>query len=134
MILEVAVVFLGILWVVTLGMFLAHTKRQRALDAARDEASALRDQKIRELARRVDTFQNGTVRMGEDLHELRALVSPMPDRLTALEQRDPSTLSFAQAARLVGMGASVDELTQSCGLTQAEAQLMSKLHRNSADQ
>jgi hypothetical protein len=28
------------------------------------------------------------------------------------------------------MGASVDELTQSCGLTQAEAQLMSKLHRN----
>jgi len=27
------------------------------------------------------------------------------------------------------MGATVDELTQSCGLTQAEAQLMSKLHK-----
>ncbi|GFM49449.1 DUF2802 domain-containing protein [Pseudomonas capsici] len=134
MILEVAVVFLGILWVVTLGMFLAHTRRQRVLDAERDEASALRDQRIRELAKRVDTFQNGTVRMGEDLHELRAMVAPLPDKLTALEQRDPSTLSFAQAARLVGMGASVDELTQSCGLTQAEAQLMSKLHRNTADQ
>ncbi|RMQ44912.1 hypothetical protein ALQ04_01482 [Pseudomonas cichorii] len=134
MILEVAVVFLGILWVVTLGMFLTHTRRQRALDAERDEAIALRDQRLRELAKRVDTFQNGTVRMGEDLHELRAMVAPLPDKLTALEQRDPSTLSFAQAARLVGMGASVDELTQSCGLTQAEAQLMSKLHRNSADQ
>ncbi|NWC78175.1 DUF2802 domain-containing protein, partial [Pseudomonas sp. P7759] len=36
---------------------------------------------------------------------------------------------FAQAAKLVGMGATVDELTQSCGLTQAEAQLMSKLHK-----
>ncbi|MEE5114069.1 DUF2802 domain-containing protein [Pseudomonas alliivorans] len=132
MILEVAVVFLGILWVVTLGMFLTNTKRQRKLDAERDEAAALRDQRIKELARRVDNFQSGTVRMGEDLHELRAIVAPLPDKLTALEQRDPSTLSFAQAARLVGMGASIDELTQSCGLTQAEAQLMTKLHGNPA--
>ncbi|KAA8713380.1 MULTISPECIES: DUF2802 domain-containing protein [Pseudomonas syringae group] len=130
MIVEVAVVFLGILWVVTLFLFLAHTKRQRKLDAARDEAAALRDQRIKELARRLDNYQNGTVRMGEALHELRATVAPLPDKLTALEQRDPSTLSFAQAARLVGMGASIDELTQSCGLTQAEAQLMTKLHGN----
>ncbi|WP_024693141.1 DUF2802 domain-containing protein [Pseudomonas syringae] len=132
MIFEVAVVFLGILWVVTLFLFLAHTRRQRKLDAERDEAAALRDQRIKELARRLDNYQNGTVRMGEALHELRAVVAPLPDKLTALEQRDPSTLSFAQAARLVGMGASIDELTQSCGLTQAEAQLMTKLHGNTA--
>jgi hypothetical protein len=123
---------MGILWVVTLFMFLAHTRRQRKLDAGRDEAAALRDQRIKELARRLDNYQNGTVRMGEALHELRAVVAPLPDKLTALEQRDPSTLSFAQAARLVGMGASIDELTQSCGLTQAEAQLMTKLHGNTA--
>jgi len=130
LILEVAVIFLGILWVVTLGMFLAHTKRQRRLDLAREEADTLRDQRYRDLARRVDNFQNGTVKMGEALHELRAIVGPLPDKLTALEQRDPSSLSFAQAARLVGMGASIDELTQACGLTQAEAQLMTKLHGN----
>ncbi|EPJ75729.1 MULTISPECIES: DUF2802 domain-containing protein [Pseudomonas] len=130
MILEVAVIFLGILWVVTLGMFLAHTKRQRRLDLARAEADTVRDQRYRDLARRVDNFQNGTVKMGEALHELRAIVGPLPDKLTALEQRDPSSLSFAQAARLVGMGASIDELTQACGLTQAEAQLMTKLHGN----
>ena len=130
MIFEVAVVLLGILWVVTLGMFLFHVKRQRRLDAERDEANVQRDQRIRDLARRLDHYQGGTVRMGEDLHELRAIVAPLPDKLSALEQRDPSTLSFAQAARLVGMGASVEELTQSCGLTQAEAQLMSKMHGN----
>lgn len=128
MIFEVAVAFLGVLWVVTLSLFLAHTKRQRQRDLERDEADAKRDQRIRELVRRVDNFQNGTVKMGEALHELRAIVAPLPDKLTALEQRDPASLSFAQAARLVGMGASVDELTQACGLTQAEAQLMSKLH------
>ncbi|MGV6393918.1 DUF2802 domain-containing protein [Pseudomonas caspiana] len=128
MIFEVAVAFLGVAWVVTLGLFLAHTKRQRALDLEREAADKVRDQRIRDLLRRVDNFQNGTVKMGEALHELRAIVAPLPDKLTALEQRDPASLSFAQAARLVGMGASVDELTQACGLTQAEAQLMSKLH------
>jgi hypothetical protein len=128
LILEVVVTFLVVVWIVSLVLFLAHTKRQRQLEFKRGEADLLRDQRYRDLVRRVDNFQNGTIKMGEALHELRAIVGPLPDKLTALEQRDPSSLSFAQAARLVGMGASVEELTQACGLTQAEAQLMSKLH------
>jgi hypothetical protein len=130
LILEVAVIFLGVLWVASVAMFMAHTKRQRTLNTQQVEADSLRDQRLRELARRLENYQSGTVKMGEDLHELRSIVAVLPDKITALEQRDPSTLSFAQAARLVGMGASVDELTQSCGLTQAEAQLMTKLHGN----
>jgi len=130
LILEVAVILLALLWVGTVGMFVVHVRNQRLIAAQQAEGDALRDQRIKELARRVDNFQNGTVRMGEDLHELRAVVAPLPEKLAQLEQRDPSSLSFAQAARLVGMGASVDELTQACGLTQAEAELMSKLHRS----
>ncbi|RON12488.1 DUF2802 domain-containing protein [Pseudomonas frederiksbergensis] len=130
MILEVAVIVLFLFWAGTLAMFLAYIRAQRQIAAQQAEGDALRDQRIKDLAKRVDDYQNGNVRMGEDLHELRAVVGPLPDKLAQLEQRDPSSLSFAQAARLVGMGASVDELTQSCGLTQAEAELMSKLHRN----
>ncbi|SDS92143.1 Protein of unknown function [Pseudomonas asplenii] len=130
MILEVVVILLVLLWIGTLGVFVVHVRNQQKIAAQQAEGDALRDQRIKELARRVDNFQNGTVRMGEDLHELRAVVAPLPDKLAQLEQRDPSTLSFAQAARLVGMGASIDELTQACGLTQAEAELMSKLHRS----
>ncbi|RZI88508.1 MAG: DUF2802 domain-containing protein, partial [Pseudomonas sp.] len=70
------------------------------------------------------------VRMGEAIHELRAVVAPLPDKLQQLEQRDPNDVTFSQAAKLVGMGASVSELTQTCGLTQAEAELMRKLHRS----
>ncbi|EJM08673.1 septum formation initiator [Pseudomonas sp. GM102] len=130
MILEVAVIVLFLFWAGTLAMFLAYIRAQRQIAAQQAEGDALRDQRIKDLAKRVDDYQSGNVRMGEDLHELRAVVGPLPDKLAQLEQRDPSSLSFAQAARLVGMGASVDELTQSCGLTQAEAELMSKLHRN----
>jgi cell division protein FtsB len=130
LILEVAVIVLFLFWAGTLAMFLAYIRGQRLIAAQQAQSDALRDQRIKELAKRVDNYQNGSVRMGEDLHELRAIVAPLPDKLAQLEQRDPSSLSFAQAARLVGMGASVDELTQSCGLTQAEAELMSKLHKN----
>lgn len=130
MFLDVAVIFLAVLWIASVAMFMLYTKRQRLLATQQVEADSLRDQRIRELARRLENYQGGTVRMGEDLHDLRAIVAPLPDKVTALEQRDPSTLSFAQAARLVTMGASIDELTQSCGLTQAEAQLMTKVHGN----
>lgn len=131
MILEVAVIVLFLFWAGTLAMFLAYIKAQRVIAAQQAQGDALRDQRIRDLAKRVDDYQNGNVRMGEALHELRSVVGPIPDKLAQLEQRDPSSLSFAQAAKLVGMGASVDELTQSCGLTQAEAELMRKLHRSS---
>jgi len=130
LILEVAVIVLFLFWAGTLAMFLAYIRAQKQIAAQQAQGDALRDQRIKDLGKRVDNYQNGSVRMGEDLHELRAIVAPLPDKLAQLEQRDPTSLSFAQAARLVGMGASVDELTQSCGLTQAEAELMSKVHKN----
>jgi len=130
LILEVAVIVLFLFWAGTLAMFLAYIRAQKQLAAQQVQGDALRDQRIKDLIRRVENYQDGNVRMGQELQELRAVVGPLPDKLASLEQRDPSSLSFAQAARLVGMGASVDELTQSCGLTQAEAELMSKLHKN----
>ncbi|WP_150784989.1 DUF2802 domain-containing protein [Pseudomonas fluorescens] len=131
MMLEVAVFVLFLFWAGTLAMFLAYVRAQKLIAAQQARGDALRDQRLKDLARRVDDYQNSNVRMGQDLQELRAVVGPLPDKLAQLEQRDPSSLSFAQAARLVGMGASVNELTQSCGLTQAEAELMSKLHKSS---
>ena len=129
MIFEVAVVLLALLWVATVALFLSHTREQKRLRAQQEADDATRDQRLRDLAKRVDAYQNGTVRMGEALHELRAVVAPLPDKLEQLQQRDPASLSFDQAAKLVGMGASIEELTQACGLTQAEAELMSKLHQ-----
>ncbi|MDR0279034.1 MAG: DUF2802 domain-containing protein [Paucimonas sp.] len=130
MILEVAVVFLALLWALSAWLFIGYSKRQRELASQQAQGDALRDQRIKDLNKRLDDYQNMSVSMGEALHELRATVAPLPEKLLQLEQRDPNSLSFAQAARLVGMGASVDELTQTCGLTQAEAELMRKLHKS----
>lgn len=129
MILEVAVIVLALLWAASLCAFVLYVRKQRVAVVQQAEADARRDRRLKELSRRLDTYQNGNVQMGEELHEMRSVVAPLPEKLTRLEQRDPTSLSFDQAARLVGMGASVDELTQSCGLTQAEAELMSKMHK-----
>jgi hypothetical protein len=128
--LEAAVIVLALLWAGTLAVLLRYMRQQRESVLQQAERDAVRDRRILELVKRVDHFQQTAVRVGDEVHELRAILGPLPDKLVQLEQRDPANLSFAQAAKLVGMGATVDELTQSCGLTHAEAQLMSKLHKS----
>lgn len=130
MIFEVAVILLALLWALSAWYFLNYARRQREAVAHQQVIDAMRDQRIKDLNKRLDDYQNGSVRMGEAIHEVRAVVAGLPDRLERLEQHDPSSATFTQAARLVSMGASVSELTETCGLTQAEAELMSKLHRS----
>ncbi|SDN67307.1 Protein of unknown function [Pseudomonas azotoformans] len=123
-------IVLALLWAGTLAFLLRYVRQQRELLLQQAERDVVRDRRVLELVKRVDHFQQSAVKVGDEVHELRAILAPLPDKLAQIEQRDPSSLSFAQAAKLVGMGATVDELTQSCGLTQAEAQLMSKLHKS----
>jgi len=109
-------------------VWLARRLRAQAEEQARRDAE--RDRRLKELTKRLDTYLAGSIRMGEELYELRRTVAPLPDKLQQMEQRDPSSLSFTQAARLVGLGASVDDLTQACGLSRAEAELIAKLHQS----
>jgi hypothetical protein len=69
LILEVAVIVLFLFWAGTLAMFLAYIKAQRVIAAQQAQGDALRDQRIKDLAKRVDDYQNGNVRMGEALHD-----------------------------------------------------------------
>lgn len=99
----------------------------RKLLAQQDEKQA-RQQKS--LTRRLDNYLSGSMQMGKELHELRVQFAPMPDKLLQLEQRDPGSLSFMEAARLVGLGASTEDLQNACGLSQSEAELLQRIHGN----
>jgi hypothetical protein len=126
------VALLTVLTLVCLGLMGAciwFTRQLRDVVKLQAERDAARDRRFKELSRRLDAYLAGSVQMGEELQELRRVVAPLPDKLNQIEQRDPSSLSFTQAARLAGMGASVDDLTQSCGLSKAEAELVSKMQQ-----
>ena len=127
MLIEIALLVLAIACAALAVTCVRLQKGQRLAAEEQAKRDAVRDQRIKELARRLDAYLSGSIRMGEELHELRRVVAPLPDKVSQIEQRDPSSLSFTQAARLAGVGASVDDLTHSCGLTQAEAELVSKL-------
>lgn len=129
MLVEAALIALALICLGLIGacVWLSSQMKHNALLQA--ERDAVRDQRLKDLAKRLDTYLTGCIRMGEELHELQRTVAPLPDKLNQMEQRDPTSLSFTQAARLVGLGASVDDLTQSCGLSKAEAELVSKLHQ-----
>lgn len=85
-------------------------------------------QRLHQLKGEVNTFQQGSIRMGEELMALREQFKRMEDKQLRIEQHDPQSLPYNQAARLVSLGASVEDLTQSCGLSKAEAELVAKLH------
>ena len=127
--LEIALIVLAVVCVLLCGYCLWLARNQRQLTRLQAERDALHDKKLRELTKALDIYLAGSVRIGEELHELRRGMAPLPDKLQQLEQRDPSSLSYTQAARLVGLGASIEDLTQSCGLSNAEAELVSKLHQ-----
>ncbi len=127
--LEIALVALAVVALVLALSCALLLRRQRQQAKLHQEACSALELRLREVSRRLDAYLTGSIRMGEELHELRRVVAPLPDKLSQMEQRDPSSFSFTQAARLVGMGASVDDLTQSCGLSRAEAELVSKLHQ-----
>lgn len=59
------------------------------------------------------------------LHELRGLMDEM-------RQNDPLRISYDEASRLVELGADVDDLMNTCGISRPEAELVSALRRRSA--
>ena len=87
-------------------------RRLQAALAQQAEEGAARERRLKELSKRIESYQQVNVRMGEALQDLGKQLAPLPDRVARLEQRDPTTLSFSQAARLVGLGASAEDLTQ----------------------
>ncbi|MAC99424.1 chemotaxis protein [Pseudomonas abyssi] len=100
----------------------------RRLPVEQQQQEARLQTRLEQLSRELATFQQGSIRMGEEIIALRQQVKRLEDKQLKLEQHDPQSLPYNQAARLVGMGASIEDLTQSCGLSKAEAELFVKLH------
>lgn len=117
----------GLLLVALVGL-IALFVQVRRLPALQQQLDARLQGRMDQLARDLATFRQGSIRMGEELTALRQQVKRLEGKQLKLEQQDPQAMPYNQAARLVGMGASIEDLTQSCGLSKAEAELFVKLH------
>lgn len=65
------------------------------------------------------------VRIGSSLQVLEQRVTLTARRQQELENKDAGSLNYDQASKLIQMGAAPEDLVKSCGLSQAEAKLVS---------
>ncbi|SFC17072.1 Protein of unknown function [Marinospirillum celere] len=103
----------------------AHIRRLKGrLDEARHETHLL----IKALRNESHAMGSGAIGMGHRLVEVEKRLNSTVERQMEMEQRDPGSLPYAYAVRLVEMGASVDDLVNNCGLARVEAELITLVH------
>jgi len=84
---------------------------------------------INVLRNEIRAMTNGSIGMGKRLLAIERTLDITIERQQELENRDPGVLAYNQAAKLMEMGASVDDLVRNCGIGRPEAELMALLHR-----
>jgi hypothetical protein len=95
----------------------------------------LHQQRIKLLEQTLSALQSQLAMASDSGIGVGRKVVAMERRLHATEQKqkeiestDLQKVSYNEAVRLIGMGAEVDDLVTSCGLTRAEANLLQTLH------
>ncbi len=91
------------------------------------------ERKIKLLNDDVSSLCAGAAGVGGYLNKLEQKVKRVLERQDNLDLRDPSDRALDQASRMVRQGATVEELTSTCGLVRAEAELLILLHRAKSD-
>lgn len=84
---------------------------------------------INVLRNEIRSMTNGSIGMGKRLMAIERKLDITVEKQQELENRDPGALAYNQAAKLMEMGASVDDLVRNCGIGRPEAELMALLHR-----
>ncbi len=84
----------------------------------------------KDLKGRLSNLEQIQVQMGQTLHSLDEKVDDWTPRIDRLEIRDSSYAPYHHAAKMVELGANASELSTSCGLSRAEADLVLWVNQN----
>ncbi|MDP1931991.1 MAG: DUF2802 domain-containing protein [Gammaproteobacteria bacterium] len=72
----------------------------------------------------------GTVGLGKRVQQMHQRLQTVQHRQEDMEHKDVGNIAISHANKLVQMGVATDELISACGLSQAEASLVSLMHGN----
>ncbi len=97
--------------------------------ATTGDGDASADETVRQVAQSLMRLEHQMLRMRRDVLRDSAGVHDAAEPLKATKAPTASTaLPLEHAVRMARHGASIEDLTRSCGLTPGEARLMKKLH------
>lgn len=103
------------------GFFLIKRKHEQDLESSKQELHKLRHD--------FEAMSKSTFAMGRNVKKLEQRVVE-GERKPILATTDEAL--YQQAQRLVGMGATADDLVSSCGVARAEAELLVSMNRQAA--
>ncbi len=81
------------------------------------------------LRKEIQAMSGSTIGMGKRIVGIETKLEETIEKQLEFAQRDPDDVVYSQAARLVEMGANVDDLVHSCGIGRPEAELMTLMHK-----
>jgi len=86
------------------------------------------DTDMRALRGEITAIGRGAVGLGKRMKQVQEGLKDTQRRQEDLEFKDVGDVAITHASKLVQMGAAADELVTTCGLSKAEATLLSLMH------
>ena len=74
-------------------------------------------------------LHSGSIGMGKKIRQLESLIKKTQENQQNLVAQAPENRLYTRAAKMVELGASIEELMTECELPRAEAELLLNLHR-----
>ena len=104
---------------------LGHRRRQREAEA---RVEALQGQ-LESLRKQMMELHTGAIGMGQRLQAAEGAMQKIHDSQQELTLQDPERRLYSRAAKMVELGADLDEVMSECELPQAEAELLISLRK-----
>ncbi|MEQ9544907.1 MAG: DUF2802 domain-containing protein [Marinobacter sp.] len=84
------------------------------------------------LGRELHATASGSMGVGQRLVTCERQLHELRSTLDEMRQNDPLRISYDEASRLVDLGADIDDLMNTCGISRPEAELVSALKKRQA--
>ena len=84
------------------------------------------------LGRELHATGSGSMGVGQRVVECERRLHELRSTLDEMRQNDPLRVSYDEASRLVELGADIDDLMNTCGISRPEAELVSALNKKRA--
>lgn len=84
------------------------------------------------LGRELHATTSGSLGVGQRLVACERQLHELRTTLDEMRQNDPLRISYDEASRLVDLGADIEDLMNTCGISRPEAELVSALKKREA--
>ena len=98
---------------------------------AMNKQAASHSESIKAVNQELQAIGSGSMGVGRKLIMLEKQIAELKHNQDEMVKNDPNRVSYTEATRLVELGADVEDLMNSCGISRPEAELVTALSQKS---